>query len=46
LEFLLVGATAKGPCVLEILGIENGSLVLEEGYASVMQIYREKLLGD
>lgn len=35
-----------GPCVLEILGIENGRLVLEEGYGSVMQIYRAKLLGD
>ena len=35
-----------GPCILEILGIENGRLVLVEGYGSVMQIYRAKLLGD
>lgn len=35
-----------GPCILEILGIENGRLVLEEGYGSVMRIYRAKVLGD
>ena len=35
-----------GPCIFEVLGIENGRLILMEGLDGALKIYRAKLLGD
>ena len=35
-----------GPCIFEVLGIENGRLILMEGIDGALKIYRAKLLGD
>ena len=35
-----------GPCILEILGIEDGRLILKEAYQGDAKIYRAELLGD
>jgi hypothetical protein len=35
-----------GPCIFEVLGIENGRLILMEGVDGATKIYRAKLLGD